>query len=146
MLSTHLSCAFIVLAAASLSFASCNPNFDGHPVSILYADNAGLENSPDQANHNLAVFAVQAPRAPPALKLNTIDDTGEDDRQYWLISCDTCNSGVPSGGVFGVDCQIANSYVTGFCIQQPGVLGQPPVLRGCSGGSNQKFNLRREFP
>ncbi|KAJ7314443.1 hypothetical protein DFH08DRAFT_943295 [Mycena albidolilacea] len=180
---TRLSCAFVVLAAASLSFASCNPNFEGHPVSILYADTAGLEelavasdtaganvitkavndlnpeflveNSghfptsyliKDQANHNLAVFAVQAPRAPPAPKLNTIDNTGKDERQYWLISCDTCNSGVPSGGVFGVGCQIANSYVSGFCVQQPGVLGQPPILRGCSGGSDQKFNFRREFP
>ncbi|KAJ7767757.1 hypothetical protein B0H16DRAFT_1520691 [Mycena metata] len=181
MLSTHLSCAFVVLAAASSSFASCNPSFGGHPISILYADNTGLEElavasdtagasiitkavndlNPeflvessgtsylikDQANQNLAVFAVEPPPgSTPTLELNTIDITGEDEHQYWLISCDTCNSGVPSGGVFGIDCQIANSYLSGFCIQQPGVVGQPPVLTGCSGGTNQKFNLRREFP
>jgi hypothetical protein len=61
MLSTHLSCAFIVLAAASLSFASCNPSFDGHPVSILYADNAGLEElavASDTAGANIITKAV----------------------------------------------------------------------------------------
>ncbi|KAJ7796563.1 hypothetical protein B0H14DRAFT_3887498 [Mycena olivaceomarginata] len=61
MLSTRLSCAFVVLAAASLSFASCTPNFDGHPVSILYADNAGLEElavASDTAGANIITKAV----------------------------------------------------------------------------------------
>ncbi|KAJ7796562.1 hypothetical protein B0H14DRAFT_3494600 [Mycena olivaceomarginata] len=103
MLSTRLSCAFVVLAAASLSFASCNPNFDGHPVSILYADTAGLEElavASDTAGANIITKAVndlnpeflvensghfptsyliKLPVPPPAPKLNTIDNTGEDD-------------------------------------------------------------------
>ncbi|KAF7369791.1 hypothetical protein MVEN_00311400 [Mycena venus] len=194
MLSTRLSCAFVVLAAASSSFASvlsarqispgCNPNFEGHPVSIIYGGSAGVEelgvtsdtsganiitqamsartpqflveNSghfptsyliKDQGNHNLVAYATTIPRADAAIKLNPVDNTGADERQYWLISCDTCadpSSTVPPGGVFGTGCQIANSAL-GLCIQRTGVLGQPPVLDPCFDGEpNQKFNFLRE--
>jgi hypothetical protein len=53
MLSTRISCAFVVLAAASSSLASvlsarqispgCGPNFQGHPVSIIYGGTSGVE-------------------------------------------------------------------------------------------------------
>ncbi|KAJ7852955.1 hypothetical protein B0H13DRAFT_2359245 [Mycena leptocephala] len=184
MLSSRLSYALVALAATSSAFASvmsarqispgCGPNFQGHPVSIIYGGNSGVEelavtshtartpeflveNSghfpasyllKDQTDHSLVAYATTIPRADAAIKLNPIDNTGADERQYWLLSCDTCadpSFTVPPGGVFGTSCQIANSAL-GLCIQRTGVLGDPPVLAPCFDGEpNQKFNFLREY-
>ncbi|KAJ6578764.1 hypothetical protein DFH09DRAFT_1310741 [Mycena vulgaris] len=173
-----------LLSARQIS-PGCGPNFQGHPVSIIYGGTNGVEelsttsntvganiitqvlsartpeflveNSghfpasyliKDQADHNIVAYATTIPRADAAIKLNPIDNTGADERQYWLLSCATCadpSFPVPPGGVFGTSCQIANSAL-GLCIQRTGVLGAPPALAPCSAGEpNQKFNFLREY-
>ncbi|KAJ6625956.1 hypothetical protein B0H10DRAFT_2211488 [Mycena sp. CBHHK59/15] len=189
----RLSIALATLAAAASASASvlgarqtgCGPNFQGHPVSIIYADSNGVEelgvasdtvganvitqaltartpqflveNSghfpasyliKDQGNHELVAYATAIPRADAAIKLNNIDNTGADARQYWFLSCDTCSDPsftVPPGGVFGTSCQIKNTAI-GLCIQTTGITGQPPVLAACyAGEAAQKFNFLREY-
>ncbi|KAJ7658488.1 hypothetical protein B0H17DRAFT_1213173 [Mycena rosella] len=176
---------FAVSLSSRQISVGCGPNFQGHPVSIIYggangveelsttSDTAGaniitqalsartpeflVENSghfpasyliKDQADHSLVAYATAFPRTDAAIKLNPIDNTGADERQYWFLSCATCadpSLAVPPGGVFGTSCQIANSAL-GLCIQRTGILGAPPVLGPCSAGeSNQKFNFLREY-
>ncbi|KAJ7203562.1 hypothetical protein GGX14DRAFT_570009 [Mycena pura] len=102
----------------------------------------------DQNDHELVAYATTIPRADAAIKLNAIDDSEQDDRQYWFLSCATCadpSFPVPPGGVFGTSCQIANVALD-LCIQQTGVLGDPPVLAPCDASEpNQLFNFLREF-
>ncbi|KAJ7161080.1 hypothetical protein C8R46DRAFT_1285068 [Mycena filopes] len=102
----------------------------------------------DQANHELVAYATAIPRADAAIKLNPVDNTGKDERQYWLLSCTTCASPsfpVPPGGVFGTSCQIASSAL-GLCVQRTGVSGEPPVLAPCNDDEgNQRFNFLREY-
>ncbi|KAJ7630117.1 hypothetical protein DFH06DRAFT_1338027 [Mycena polygramma] len=102
----------------------------------------------DQDDHGLVVYGTTPPRAAPALKLNPIDNTGADERQYWRIVCNSCpdpSSTVPPGGVFGTGCQMMNSAL-GLCIQRTGVLGEPAVLVACFAGEpKQKFNFLRQY-
>ncbi|KAF7369784.1 hypothetical protein MVEN_00310500 [Mycena venus] len=113
-------------------------------------ENAGLTSFliRDETDQSLVAYATAIPRADAAIKLNSVDNTGADQRQFWVLSCDTCadpSFPVPPGGVFGTVCQIANSAL-GLCIQRTGVLGEPPVLAPCFDGEpNQKFNFLREF-
>ncbi|KAJ7457050.1 hypothetical protein FB451DRAFT_1275781 [Mycena latifolia] len=173
-----------LLPARQIS-SGCGPNFEGHPVSIIYGGASGVEelgttsdtvganvitqaltarvpqflveNSghfpssyliKDQVDHSLVAYATTIPRADAAIKLNPIDNTGADERQYWLLSCTTCadpSFEVPPGGVFGTSCQIANSAL-GLCVQRTGVLGAPPVLVPCNDAEpNQRFNFLREY-
>ncbi|KAJ7271130.1 hypothetical protein C8J57DRAFT_1716300 [Mycena rebaudengoi] len=99
----------------------------------------------DQTNHGLVVYAAPVIRGPPALRLNTLDESGADERQYWVITCGTCSApgaDVPPGGVFGTNCQLKNSAL-GVCVQRNGDTGAQPILRGCTGGENQLFQFRR---
>ncbi|KAF8196189.1 hypothetical protein K438DRAFT_1967908 [Mycena galopus ATCC 62051] len=103
----------------------------------------------DQGDHSLVAYATTIPRADAAIKLNPIDNTGADERQYWILSCTSCadpSITVPPGGVFGTSCQIANAALGSLCIQQPDVLGQPPTLAPCDNGeADQRFNFLREY-
>ncbi|KAJ7092441.1 hypothetical protein B0H15DRAFT_174295 [Mycena belliarum] len=101
----------------------------------------------DAADHGLVAYATAVPRADAAVKLNAIDNSGADPRQYWVLTCAACASTsteVPPGGVFGTSCQIANVAV-GRCVQRVGAVGTPPVLAPCSATEGaQMFNFLRE--
>ncbi|KAJ7614999.1 hypothetical protein FB45DRAFT_1035794 [Roridomyces roridus] len=99
----------------------------------------------DQNNHDLVVYAASG--TSPAIQLNAIDNSGQDERQDWIINCSTCaeaSNPVPTvGGTFGQWCQIANS-LTGLCVQPEGSAGTFPVLTACDvTNSNQKFDFVR---
>ncbi|KAJ6554449.1 hypothetical protein B0H19DRAFT_147589 [Mycena capillaripes] len=83
MLSTRLSCALVALAATSSAFASvlsarqissgCAPNFQGHPVSIIYGGSSGVEDlapTSDTVGANI-ITKVLAARVPQFLIENS---------------------------------------------------------------------------
>ncbi|KAJ7054674.1 hypothetical protein C8F01DRAFT_481678 [Mycena amicta] len=102
----------------------------------------------DQNDHSLVAYATDIPRADAAIKLNPIDNSGQDSRQFWFISCSTCadtSFEVPPGGFFGTSCQIANVALGSLCIQHTNTLGDPAVLAPCNAGEPaQLFNFLRE--
>ncbi|KAJ7730234.1 hypothetical protein DFH07DRAFT_174486 [Mycena maculata] len=100
----------------------------------------------DENDLNLVVYAAST-SVGPALQLNEIDNTGEDQRQDWLISCEACSAPgetLPPGFAYGTFCQIENSNV-GLCVQWNGAIGTPPTLTACNDAEqSQKFIFVQE--
>ncbi|KAJ7614992.1 hypothetical protein FB45DRAFT_1008577 [Roridomyces roridus] len=100
----------------------------------------------DQNNHELVVYAFSPPRSRPVMQLNGIDDSGQDDRQYWELSCTTCTAPgppIPTGGIIASGCQIASSHF-GLCVQVDGLAGTFPLLTACDGtNAHQRFTFVR---
>ncbi|KAJ7271145.1 hypothetical protein C8J57DRAFT_1320889, partial [Mycena rebaudengoi] len=137
---SHTSGANVITQVASGHIPGFLIENSGHfPTSYLVKD---------QTNDELVVYAVPVIRGPSALRLNTLDESGVDERQYWVITCAICaapGADVPFGGVFGTSCQLANSELD-VCMQRTeGGIGAQPVLRGCTGNDDQKFDFRREL-